>query len=258
MGKSRRMGLFRSIAAAFALLVASTGLPRAEEAPPLTVFAPASTAGALEELAAIYEAQGHGSLRCVFASSGVLARQIDNGAPADLYLSANETWMDWLAGRGVVDGKPVVLFGNRLILVQPAGAVPLALDESLPEALAGERLAMGDPDHVPAGIYARQALVHLGLWESLSPLAARMKDVRAALLMVQRGEAAAGVVYASDVQGDKRLQVAAVFPDDSHEPIRYNAAILKDGNLEAARHLLEFLTGPESSEIFRRHGFRLE
>lgn len=258
MPKSRAMRFPQLVSGVAVLLTVLSGAVHADDSPPLTVFAAASTAGALGEVARLYEAQGHGSVRCVFASSGVLARQIDNGAPADLYLSANETWMDWLAGRGVLDGKPVVLFGNRLILVQPAGVAPLALDESLPAALAGERLAIGDPDHVPAGIYARQALEQLRLWESLSPLAARMKDVRAALLMVQRGEAAAGIVYASDAQGDKRLQISAVFPDDSHEPIRYNAAILKDGNVQAARHLLEFLAGPESSEVFRRHGFRLE
>ncbi len=241
-----------------AMLLSLACVARADEAPTLTIFAAASTAPAIEEVAALYEARGHGVVRCVFASSGVLARQIDNGAPADIYLSANNTWMDWLAGRGAIEGEPATLLGNRLVLVQPAGAPALALDTSLPAALVGERLAMGDPDHVPAGIYARQALEHMGLWESLSPLTARMKDVRAALLMVQRGEAAAGIVYESDAQGDERLQITAAFPDDNHEPIIYSAAILKDGSREAARRLLDFLRSPESSEVFRRRGFRLE
>ena len=241
-----------------ATLLSLACVARADEAPVLTVFAAASTAPAIEEVALLYEAVGNGRVRAAFASSGVLARQIDNGAPADLYLSANQTWMDWLAGRGAVEGQPVVLFGNRLVLVQPAGTPALALDTSLPAALAGERLAMGDPDHVPAGIYARQALENMGLWDALSPLTARMKDVRAALLMVQRGEAAAGIVYESDAQGDERLQIAAAFPENSHEPILYSASVLKEGKREAARRLLEFLRGPASSEVFRRHGFRLE
>jgi molybdate transport system substrate-binding protein len=241
-----------------ALLALLSGAVHADDSPPLTVFAAASTAGALQEIAALYEAQGHGAVRCVFASSGVLARQIDNGAPADLYLSASSAWMDWLTGRGGIQGEPVILFGNRLVLIQPADAMPLALDETLPAALAGQRLAMGDPDHVPAGIYARQALTRLELWDPLSPLAVRMKDVRAALLLVQRGEAAAGIVYASDALGDERLQVAATFPGDSHDPILYSAAILKNGNRDAAHRILEFLRGPAGSEVFRRHGFRLE
>lgn len=225
---------------------------------PVTLFAAASTAPAIEEVARLYEAAGYGEVRAVFASSGVLARQIDNGAPADLYLSANASWMDWLAERGAVEGEPVVLLGNRLALVQPAGTLALLLDETLPAALAGRRLAIGDPDHVPAGIYARQALESMGLWDALSPLAVRMKDVRAALLLVQRGEAAAGIVYASDAQGDSRLRIAGIFPEDSHDPIRYGAAILKDGDREAAQRLLDFLRGQKSGEIFRRHGFRLE
>jgi len=226
--------------------------------PPVTIFAAASTAPAIEEIAVLYEAAGNGPVRAVYASSGVLARQIDNGAPADLFLSANPGWMDWLAKRGTIQDEPIVLLGNRLVLVQPVGDSMLPLDDTLASRLAGRRLTMGDPDHVPAGIYARQALESMGIWESVSPMAIRMIDARATLLQVQRGEVAAGIVYASDANGDDRLQISAIFPDDAHDPILYQAGIIKDGNLEAARRLLEFLRTPESKRIFRRRGFRLE
>jgi len=252
------MKLLQSIAGAAAILAVLCGPARAAPEGEVTVFAAASTSLALAEIAEAWKAAGHGHLRAVFASSGVLARQIDNGAPADLYLSANEGWMRWLAERGALDGEPVTLFGNRLVLVQPADAPVLVLDDTLPAALAGQRLAIGDPDHVPAGIYARQALESLGLWQALSPLTVRMKDVRAALLLVQRGEVAAGIVYESDTRDDARVRIAARFPDDSHEPIRFAAAVLADGNRESARRLLDFLRGSEAGEVFRRHGFRLE
>jgi len=231
---------------------------RAASKSDVTIFAAASTSNAITEIAEAWEAAGQGHVRTVFASSGVLARQIDNGAPADLFLSANPGWMNWLAGRGNIEGEPVALLGNRLVLIQPAGATVLALDETLPEQLAGKRLAIGDPDHVPAGIYARQSLESMKLWGKLRSMAIRMKDARATLLLVQRGEAAAAIVYASDAQGDSRLQVAAVFPEDAHEPIIYSVAVVKEGNTDAAGRFLDFLKTGESAEVFRRHGFRLE
>ena len=224
----------------------------------VTVFAAASTAPAIEKIARLYETAGYGSVRAVYASSGVMARQIDNGAPADLFLSANSGWMDWLAGRGLIEGEPVALLGNRLVLVQPADEPVLAFDDTLPARLVGQRLAIGDPDHVPAGIYARQAMESMGLWDQLGPMAIRMKDARATLLLVQRGEVAAGIVYASDANGDSRLQITARIPDNTHDPILYHAGVVKDGDGMAARRLLEFLRTPDSKDIFRQHGFRLE
>lgn len=241
-----------------AVLAALSGPACAASESDVTIFAAASTSNAITEIAAAWKAAGNGPVRAVFASSGVLARQIDNGAPADLFLSANAGWMDWLAGRGNIEGEPVALLGNRLVLIQPAGAPVLALDETLPEQLAGKRLAIGDPDHVPAGIYARQALENIGLWDRLGSMAIRMKDARATLLLVQRGEAAAGIVYASDARDDSRLKVAAVFPEDTHEPIIYSVAVVKEGNPDAARRFLDFLKTGESAEVFRRRGFRLE
>jgi len=223
---------------------------------PLTVFAAASTAPAMEELARIWEDQGNGPVRCVFASSGVLARQIANGAPADLFLSANTEWMSWLAGQEMVADASVPLLGNRLVLIQPAAAsTSLALDSSLAAQLADQHLAIGDPDHVPAGAYARSALESLGLWDDVEPRLVRMADVRAAVLLVERGEAVAGIVYASDAVDNPRIRVAAEFPATSHKPIVYPAAIVAGGQVEAARRLLAWLREPTALTVFRRHGF---
>lgn len=226
---------------------------------PVTIFAAASTTPAMEEIARLYEEAGNGRVRLVFASSGVLARQIDNGAPADLFLSANLRWMDWLAERNRLAGAPVALLGNALVLIQPADATEkLTLDQTLARRLGGAKLAMADPDHVPAGIYARQALESLGLWDGLRPNMVRMSDVRATLLLVERGEAAAGIVYASDVAANPRVRRAALFPAESHAPIVYPAAILAEGYQDHGRRFLGFLMSADTAQVFRRHGFRLQ
>ena len=239
-------------------MAAAHATPRATagESPPLTVFAAASATGALQEIAGLYEARGQGAIRCVFASSGVLARQIDNGAPADLFLSANVKWMDWLASRGRLDGEPVPLLGNSLVLIQPAGAAArLGLDDGLVHALGDGRLAIGDPDHVPAGIYARSAMQRMGLWGGLEPRLVRMQNVRAALLLVERGEAAAGIVYASDAAISTAVRVADSVAPETGPPIVYPAAVVKDGRTGAARRFLDFLGTAEARAVFRRHGF---
>jgi molybdate transport system substrate-binding protein len=258
------MGIGRIIrtswAALFGLAVLAT--PHATvgsqvaESRPLTVFAAASATGALQEITELYEAGGHGAVLCVFASSGVLARQIDNGAPADLFLSANRRWMDWLVERDLIDGAPVALLGNSLVLIQPAGAATrLGLDERLARALGNGRLAIGDPDHVPAGIYARSALQRMGLWGGLERRLVRMQNVRAALLLVERGEAAAGIVYASDAAISSAVRVADRVAPETGPAIVYPAAIVKEGRTGAARRFLDYLGTPEAWAVFRRYGF---
>ncbi len=255
-GGMRVLQLITGVAAILALLCGPVG---ADDSRPLTVFAAASTTSALQEVTALYEAQGNDAVRTVFASSGVLARQIDNGAPADLFLSANVKWMEWLAGRGLLAGDPVPLLGNALVLIQPADAAgTLGLDDALAGALEGERLAVGDPDHVPAGIYARAALERMGLWDALEPRLVRMQNVRAALLLVERGEAAAGIVYASDAADSPRVRQADSFPAESHAPIVYPAAVLAEGDRDRARQFLDFLRSADAAQIFRRHGFRVQ
>ena len=250
------MRVLRFISGVAAVLAALSGPARAAPDSDITIFAAASTNNAITEIAAAWKAAGNGHVRAVFASSGVLARQIDNGAPADLFLSANVKWMDWLAGRGLLAGEPVTLFGNSLVLIQPTdAAAQLGLNDSLADALDGERLAVGDPDHVPAGIYARTALERMGLWAGLEPRMVRMQNVRAALLLVERGEAMAGIVYASDAAISNSVRVADSIAPKIGPPIVYPAAVLRDGRTDAARRFLDHLGTPEARAIFRRHGF---
>ena len=225
----------------------------------MTVFAAASTAPALTEIAVQLEAESGVEVRLVFASSGVLARQIASGAPADLFISANRRWMDWVVERGLIDGAPIPLFGNRLVLIQPADASQtLALDDSLRARLGDGRIAIGDPDHVPAGIYAKEALTALGLWGQLERSAVLLPNVRAALLLVERGEAAAGIVYASDAAFSTKVRVAAEFPPESHAPIVYLAGIVATGWTPGAWNFERYLQWPEAQVVFRRHGFAVD
>ncbi|SIS69456.1 molybdate transport system substrate-binding protein [Roseivivax lentus] len=252
----------RLIVIVFLLSLAGlSGTARSACAAEITVFAAASTRGALEEAAAAFEAaQGH-ALRIAPAGSSLLARQIDRGAPADLFLSANPDWMDWLAARGHVRTETrVTLLGNRLVLIAPrqAGAASVTLKaDALLEALGPEgRIAMALSDAVPAGLYTRAAFETLGLWEALAPRRVEADNVRAALALVALGEAPLGVVYASDAAAEPRVRVVAEIPDTAHPPIRYPAAILRDAPApEAAAAFLDWLQGPEARAIFDAHGF---
>ncbi len=226
---------------------------------PVTIFAAASTGGAIEAVARDYEAGGGGPVRTVLAASSTLARQIDHGAPADLYLSANVAWMDWLAARSAVaPNSRIDLLGNSLVLIAPADRpfqIAVAPGFALAEALGGGRLAMADPDHVPAGIYARAALSALGVWSQVAPRAVYSNDVRAALVLVERGEVAAGIVYASDARASARVRVVAEFPPDTHPPIVYPLAILRDRDWPTVRDFHRYLQGPRAGAIFRARGF---
>ncbi len=227
----------------------------------LTVFAAASLTDALTQIGALWQAQGRTAPRFSFASSGALARQIDQGAAADLFLSADETWMDWLAKRDRLRAATRTdLVGNRLVLVERRDALkPLALAPGADLAGllgAAGRLAVGDPSSVPAGIYAKQALTALGLWNAVQNRLAPAENVRGALLLVQRGEAPAGIVYASDVRVTHDLAVAGVFPASSHPPIVYPGAVLKQAPMpQQAQELLAFLAGGAAQAVFHNLGF---
>ena len=243
--------------AATALLCLSGTSAIAEE--PVTLFAAASTTEAVTAAAAAFEAAGGGPVRTVFAGSSTLAQQILRGAPADLFLSANTAWMDHLAARGAVEaGSRVDLVGNRLVLVAPADSpldVALKPGSPLAAALGERRLAMADPAHVPAGVYAKNALQALGLWEKIEPRAAFAGTVRAALALVERGEVAAGIVYATDVRIVPRLRAVAAFPPESHGTIAYPLAVVAGRGRPPVAALHRFLTGPKGRAIFRAHGF---
>jgi molybdate transport system substrate-binding protein len=229
------------------------------QAQQLVVFAAASLKDALD--AAIVDYPGSAGIAATYASSSTLARQIEQGAPADLFISANPEWMDYLAERGLIRaGTRADLLGNRLALVAPAAserALAIAPGFDLAGALEGGRLAMGDPDHVPAGIYGKAALESLGVWDAVAPRLARADNVRAALALVARGEAPLGIVYTSDAAADPTVRVVGVFPPESHPPIIYPVAVTAASKHPDAALLVEFLKSPTAAAAFARFGFTL-
>jgi molybdate transport system substrate-binding protein len=240
------------------LLVSWPPLPA--RAADLTVFAAASLTDALHDVDALWQAAGHPRLRLSFGASSLLARQIEQGAPADLFASADTRWMDDVQRHGAIAADTRRdLLGNTLVLVVPAGNrahITLAHGTDLAPLLGPDgRLAVADPAHVPAGIYARQALGALGLWDALEPHLARAEDVRAALLLVERGEAPAGIVYGTDAAVAPHLRVAGTFPASSHDPIVYPFALTRQGDTAEGRALLDFLQSPAVRAAFVRRGF---
>jgi molybdate transport system substrate-binding protein len=256
----------RRILLGLLLSVTSVGLTAREAAvgseavpePTLLVFAAASLADALEEADRAFGAVSHISVKTSYAASSVLAKQIEAGAHADIFLSADREWMDYLQTRHLLrEGTRVELLGNSLVLIAPADSpvqLTIAPEFPLVQALNGGRLASADPDSVPAGMYARAALTHFGVWGAVEPHLARAENVRAALAFVARGESPLGIVYGTDARAEKRVRVVGVFPQDSHPPIVYPVAATQQAQPQAARYL-EFLQGEAAREIFSRYGF---
>jgi molybdate transport system substrate-binding protein len=237
--------------------------PHVARAQQLTVFAAASLTDAMKDVSTQWVRLGHQPLRMSFGSSSTLARQIEQGAPADLFASADEKWMDYLADRKLIAADTRKdLLGNDLVLVVSAEKpqrVTIGPGFDLLGMLGPNgRVATGDPAHVPVGIYAEQALRKLGIWDAVSTHLARTEDVRAALLLVERGEAPAGIVYATDAAVSKGVTVAGVFPADSHDPVSYPFALTKAGDTPEARALMAFLAGPQARAIFVARGFKVE
>jgi molybdate transport system substrate-binding protein len=229
------------------------------QAPAILVFAASSLSTALDEVMALWVKSGAVSTRATYAASSALARQIEAGAPADVFVSADLEWMDYLAERKMI--LPATrrdLLGNRLVLVARADN-PLALElkpgVDLARALAGGKLAMGAPAAVPAGRYGRAALESLGVWASVAGQVAQAENVRAALALVARGEAPLGIVYASDALAEPGVRVVAEFAPSLHPPIVYPAAIVAGRDRPETRALLAYLGSAEAQAIFRRWGF---
>jgi molybdate transport system substrate-binding protein len=248
----------RFLLLAFMLLVPLTA--RAQE---LTVFAAASLTDAMKDVSALWTKAGHPPLTLSFGASSTLARQIEQGAPAALFASADEKWMDYLAQKNLIAADTrKSLLGNDLVLVVQADKplhVTIGPDFDLLGLLgATGRLATGDPAHVPVGIYAEQALKKLGLWDKVAPRLAATEDVRAALLLVERGEAPAGIVYGTDAAVSKAVMVAGTFPASSHDPVSYPFAVVKAHDTPEARALLTFLESPQAREVFVQRGFKVE
>ena len=216
----------------------------------VTVFAAASLTNALQDIASQYEQGKAVKIVSSFASSSTLARQIEQGAPADIFISADQQWMDYAAAKDAIDtSSRITLLGNDLVLIAPTQThpQPVSISKSTDwnSLLKGQRLAVGDPDHVPAGIYAKEALENLGAWRQLSPLMARSNSVRAALALVERDETPYGIVYGSDAVASKKVTVVGVFPQDSHKPVEYPLALVKGHNNASATAFYQYLKGPQ-------------
>jgi molybdate transport system substrate-binding protein len=232
----------------------------ARAAEDVTVYAAASLTDALNDIGKLFAEQKSGALVTSYLSSSTLAKQIESGAPANVFISADEKWMDYLQDKKLIDqATRYDMVGNELVLIVPAdsslGQVNMTPDFKLAELLAGGKLAMGDPDHVPAGIYGKAALEKLGVWNSVQGSVARLNDVRAALALVERGEASMGIVYATDAAITKKVKVIGIFPQDSHPPVLYPAALVTGNETPAARSFLEFLKSPQAKAVFERYGF---
>lgn len=238
------------------LALAGTAAPAAA---PLTVFAASSLTDVLEEVGQAYTKESRVPVRFSFAASSALARQIESGAPAGVFVSADEEWMDYVEARGLIRANTrATVVGNRLVLVAPADStlqLAIAPGLALASALGPRgRIAMGDPDSVPAGKYAKDALVSLGVWESVARRTVPAESVRAALNFVALGETPLGIVYATDARGNRRVRVVDVFPAQTHDPITYPAAVTGRGGEDAAA-FVRFLAGPAAQAIFMKYGF---
>ena len=223
------------------------------------IFAAASTTKPVTEIAAYLKREQGIDIVPVFAASGALARQIYQGAPADLFLSGNPTWMDWLqVRRRLTKGSRRNIVGNCLALSQPQGRTALPpLTRGFAEAFGGGRFVIGDPAYVPAGAYAVEALDKLGIWQSLESRAVRMPSVRHVLFLLERGEADAGIVYRSDALTSARVHIAELIDPSLHAPIVYPLALIErtEGS-ETRRSVYDFLVSKTAAQIFERHGFR--
>ncbi|KRE05973.1 molybdenum ABC transporter substrate-binding protein [Bosea sp. Root381] len=226
----------------------------------LVVFAAASLKNALDDAAATWVKEtGKPAPKISYAASSVLAKQLEQGAPADIFFSADLDWMDYAAGKGLIrNDSRVTLLANRIGLIAPAESpltLKLAPGVDLAAALGEGRLAMGNVDSVPAGKYGKAALEKLGAWDKVKDKIAQADNVRAALLLVSRGEAPLGIVYTTDAAADPKVKVVATFPQDSHPPILYPIAVTKESSNADAQGFLTWLRGTTPRAAFEKQGF---
>jgi molybdate transport system substrate-binding protein len=253
------MSLTRRLAA-WCVLATLTLPLQAAEAPPgdVLVLAASSLTDVLNDIAARYTRETGAHVKLSFAASSALARQIEAGAPADVFFSADTDWMDYLQSHDLIQPPSRHdIVGNRLVLIAPA-ASPILLTIgpgfALASALGSGRLATGDPDSVPVGRSAKAALMNLGVWTQVQDRIVRAENVRAALELVARAEAPLGIVYRTDARIEKSVRIVAEFPASSHPPIIYPAALTRAAR-PAARRFLDYLQSPAAHEAFERFGF---
>lgn len=256
MSITRVLCIPRRLFLAVSLIAALIAAGRGTAETPVTIFAAASLKSALDEIATGYA----DPVQISYGGSSTLARQIQYGAPADLFISANTDWMDVLEREGLIQPETrKTLLTNRLVLIAGPGVtddLTLGPGFALAGALGQSRLAMALVDAVPAGIYGRAALQSLGVWEAVAPKVAQADNVRAALMLVAMGEAPYGIVYATDAAAVPEVRIVGTFPADSHAPILYPAARVT-GAGDAAQAFLDHLGMPAAGAIFRKHGFGL-
>jgi molybdate transport system substrate-binding protein len=246
-------------AAALAFLLAVSGLQAQAQFRDVVVFGAASLKNALDEANSLFLFENGSGIKVFYGASSALAKQIENGAPADVFISADNDWMDYLAERKLIKPDTREKFlGNKLVLITSASSnVALTIGQNFPlaQALGNGRLAMADPAAVPAGKYGKAALEKLGAWASVASKIAPAQDVRAALTFVSRGEAPLGIVYQSDAAADKNVKVVATFPESSHPPIVYPIAILASSINGVAPVYMQYLLSPKAEPFFEKQGF---
>lgn len=228
-----------------------------------TVYAAASLTNALQDIAQEYEkANPQQEVVFSFASSSTLAKQIEQGAPADIFISANTKWLQHLSKLGLTEkSTEKMLLGNDLVLIAPKTSTLTNVDIAQGQwisLLDQQYLSVGDPDHVPAGQYLKASLTHLNLWDKVENKLARGKDVRAALALVEQGEVPLGAVYATDAKVSNKVKIVGVFPQDSYPPVEYPMAILQGHNNPEVQHFYAYLQSPTAQQIFSRYGFAIK
>jgi molybdate transport system substrate-binding protein len=244
---------------ALALAVAPTAAARAQ-ANGVVIFAAASLKNALDEIAADWsKAASKPMPKISYAASSALAKQLEQGAPADLFISADTDWMDYVAKKNlIVADTRVSLLGNKIVLIAPKESkvtIDVRQGFDLTKALNGGKLAMANVDAVPAGKYGKSALEKLGAWDGVKDKIAQAENVRAALLLVSRAEAAVGIVYSTDAAAEPNVKIVGTFPDGSHAPIIYPAAVTKDSRAADAKPFLDYLKSTRARPAFEKQGF---
>lgn len=252
---------FRFVAAAAVLGLGLTLRAPAAFADDVLVFAAASLKNALDDTVAAFENSGGANIKVSYGSSGALAKQIDNGAPADIFISADPNWMNDVQKNNAIKTETRFDFlGNVLVMVEPVDSttrVDIKPGFPLATMLGDNKLAMANPDSVPAGMYGKAALQKLGVWDAVQPKVAGAEDVRAALLYVERKEAPFGIVYQTDAAADKGVKIAGIFPRDTYPPIIYPAAIVASSKNPDAAKFFAFMKSDAAKPFFTKQGFTI-
>jgi len=255
----RRLAIGAASAGMLSLLLAAD--PVAAQAPDLTIFAAASLKNALDDIAVAWKQEAGKSTRISYGASSALAKQIEAAAPADVFISADLDWMDYVDQRKLIKLESRAnLLANRIVLIVPKDSridLRIEKDFALRAALGDGRLAMANTDSVPAGKYGKAALEALGVWSTVQDRVAQAENVRAALLLVSRGEAAAGIVYQTDAAADPNVRIVGTFPQDTHPPIVYPVAILQTSKNPDAAAFVAFLKTSTAARLFEKQGFSL-